>query len=124
MSKNKNNPTEIRKVTRGQFNKRVMDASKYRLEKIISKKFQTCFIGALSEFESVFGYMWGHGLNMDVLSEEQIRNREKWEIVRHKILNKGNTQLRSVKEEIELHEIKWNGYITKLDSMENIDENN
>jgi len=124
MSKNKNNATEIRKATKDKLNQRIHDASKHRLGKIISKKFQTCFIGALSEFESVFGYIWGHGLCKDQLSEDQINNRAKWEIVRQKILNKGNTQSRSVKEEIELHDIKWNGYITKLGSVENTDENN
>lgn len=61
---------------------------------ILTKRFQTTMIGALSEFEDNFGYLWGIDNNDSSLTERQQQFRDKWEYTRNKILNNGNNQLR------------------------------
>ena len=84
--------------------------SKKRLKNITDKKFNTCFIFPLSEFETVFGSMWGHGLSEEELNVEQKMNRAKWEQVRMNVLNKGNAQRRALQTEIDLYDVKLNRY--------------
>ena len=79
-----------------------------RFEKILSKKFTTCFIAALDKFESTFGEMWG--FNEDNPTQEQIKKSIMWQEVRTFILNNGNTQLRALIKELSLHKIDWIGY--------------
>lgn len=81
-----------------------------RLKAIIDKKFETCFIFPLAEFEKEFGELWGHGFEKEQLNEDEIEMREKWERVRINILNKGNVLRRSIVKELDLHEIKYIGY--------------
>lgn len=88
----------------------VEKGSKNRLKNITNKKFRTCFISPLSEFELAFGEIWGHGLSEEELTSEQKVNRQKWEQIRQNILNKGNTQRRALLQEIELYDINFNGY--------------
>jgi len=87
-----------------------LEASKQRLNNIVSKKMQTCFIGALAAFEEIFGFLWGHNKDFDNLNIEEKEMRKLWEIVRMRILNNGNQQLRSIQSEIVNHTIKWNRY--------------
>lgn len=61
---------------------------------LLTKRFQTTMIGALYEFEKVFGYLWGQDKNPDFLSENEEDFRNRWESVRNQILNNGNNQLR------------------------------
>lgn len=61
---------------------------------LLTKRFQTTMIGALYEFEKVFGYLWGQNKNPDFLSESEEDFRDRWESVRNQILNNGNNQLR------------------------------
>lgn len=90
---------------------RISKESGDRLKKIAGVKFRTCFIAALSEFESTFGQnVWGHGLSEDELTTEQKTNRDMWLQVRKKILDKGNAQLRALCMEIDLHRVDFQGY--------------
>ena len=61
---------------------------------ILTKRFQTTMIGALFEFEKVFGHLWGIHKNEDSLTEEELAFDDKWNWVRNQILNNGNSQLR------------------------------
>lgn len=63
-------------------------------KELLTKRFQTTMIGALYEFEKVFGYLWGQDKNPDFLSESEEDFRDRWESVRNQILNNGNNQLR------------------------------
>ncbi len=82
-----------------------------RLRRIANRKFRTCFIFPIAEFETVFGLaLWGHGLPDDQLTDEQRVNRDRWEQVRTAILNNGNTQKRALEAELDLHDIKFRGY--------------
>jgi len=84
--------------------------SKRRLKAITDRKFNTCFIFPLSEFETVFGSMWGHGLEDEELTSEQKMNRAKWDQVRMNILNKGNAQRRALQTEIDLYDVRFERY--------------
>jgi len=84
--------------------------SKNHLKKIANKKFRTCFIAALAEFENTFGLIWGHNLSEEQLTSDQKINKKKWGNVRKNILDKGNTQARALGMEIDLYEIEFKGY--------------
>jgi len=101
------NPREKKKVR----NESIIERCKQRLKNIARKKFTTCFIFAISEFEKVFGKeLWGHGLPEDELTTSQKANRKRWEQVRRDILDKGNTQLRAFELEMDLHNVEFIGY--------------
>lgn len=87
--------------------------SKIRLEKIITTKLKTSFIGALDAFEQAFGDMWGCNQE-ESLTPTQLANKDAWEIVRNKILTNGNNQIRAVHTELELYTVKWNRYYVNL----------
>lgn len=107
---------KLHKLQRKRSQQKLLDDSKERLQGLSNKKFKTCFVFAIVEFEKVFGLeLWGHGLPDDQLSELQRANRDRWQQVRTSILNKGNTQSRAMIAEMDLHEIKFIGY--KMDLL-------
>lgn len=61
---------------------------------ILSKRFQTTMIGALFEFEKAFGHLWGINKDIEHLTETEMLFEERWNLVRNRILNNGNNQLR------------------------------
>lgn len=61
---------------------------------ILTKRFQTTMIGALFEFEKAFGYLWGQDKEENDLTDKELDFSDRWEAVRHQILNNGNNQLR------------------------------
>lgn len=90
---------------------RIAQDSHDRLKKIADKKFRTCFISALAEFENTFGLaIWGHNLPENQITDEQRTNRRRWEQVRKHILDKGNAQSRALSMEIDLHTVEFEGY--------------
>jgi hypothetical protein len=90
---------------------RIAKDSRDRLKRIAHKKFRTCFISALAEFEDTFGpCLWGHNLPDEHLTPEQRVNRISWEKVRKNILDKGNAQSRALGMEIDLHSVEFEGY--------------
>jgi hypothetical protein len=82
--------------------------SKERFIKIVNKKFTNTFIGAISDIEEEFGYLWGHGKNK--ISQEESEFRDRWDILRNKILDRGNAQMRAVSKELEQYELNWLRY--------------
>lgn len=68
---------------------------------LLRKRFQTTMIGAIYEFEKMFGYLWGQNKNPDFLSESEEDFRDRWESVRNQILNNGNNQLRKCLSDLE-----------------------
>jgi hypothetical protein len=95
--------------------------SKDRLLKILSKKFEKTFIGDLSEFEVVFGFLWGHGKRENELNDDELYYRDLWKEVRHNILNKGNGNIRAVHDELDQYTCTWNRYITILKGLNSED---
>ena len=88
--------------------------SRKRLGKIVQTKVKTTMIGALSEFESAFGSLWGHGLPEDQLTVDQKLWRTHWEDTRKAVLDKGNHQIRAIAQEIDQYSISWNRYSITL----------
>ena len=74
---------------------RYREVSKDALFKASKKKIQTTMIGALSTIEEHFGFLWGFELSDDDLTPEQKHVKSIFEDVRAKILDRGNTQIRS-----------------------------
>lgn len=87
-----------------------LEACRRRLDKIISTKIRTSFIGALAQFEENFGFLWGQGKLEDSLTEEEKEMRTLWDQTRTAVLNNGNTQLRASQNEIANHVVSWNRY--------------
>jgi len=110
---------------KSKFNKRrhdsgekYKDSSKKRLTNIIKKKFNTTIIGSLAAFEDQFGELWGHGLELRDLDDEQRYWRDIWMETRAKILDNGNANLRAAESELSQYSISWNRYVTKFNNHE------
>jgi hypothetical protein len=87
---------------------RFLEQSRRRLDKIVTTKMRTAFIGALAAFEEEFGFLWGQDSPEEDLTKEQAEMRELWVRARTNVLNNGNTQLRAVRNEIANQTVKWN----------------
>jgi hypothetical protein len=70
---------------------------------------QTINIGDIATVEKHLGFLWGHKEYRELSPDEQVI-KEKWELCRKEMLDKGNKQIRNTKEEIELYTIEWNRY--------------
>lgn len=90
------------------------EESRKRLDRIVTTKMRTTFIGALQSFEDYFGYLWGHNIPEEELTDEQREFRDIWDQTRTEILNKSNGQLRALKTELANHDISWNRYSMDL----------
>ena len=95
------------------------DNSKRRLLNNIKKKFDTTIIGSLAAIEDKFGELWGHGLSIEELDEDQLHWREVWADARSRILDNGNANLRAAQNEIAQYTLSWNRYVTQF----NLDRN-
>jgi hypothetical protein len=84
---------------------RYKEVSKDALFKASKKKIQTTMIGALSTIEEHFGFLWGFELPEDQLTPEQKHVKSIFEDIRAKILDRGNTQIRSLESEFVNYEI-------------------
>ena len=81
--------------------------SKVKLQKTISSKMKTSFIGSLSAIEEAFGELWG--LDDDVeLNGSQLKWQKIWENCRTTILNNGNSQLRAIDSELKNYQVIFN----------------
>jgi len=111
MGDNETKLLAVQKAQKQRTELRIAEESKARLQTLSNKKFKTCFVFAIAEFEKVFGLeLWGHGLPENELTSQQKANRDRWQHVRTNILNKGHTQARGMDAELELHDIKFIGY--------------
>ena len=99
---------------RGDRDAQYKDNSKRRLLNILKKKFDTTIIGSLAAFEERFGELWGHGLSMNDLDEDQRYWREQWMETRSKVLDNGNSNLRAAQNEISQYTLSWNRYVTNF----------
>ena len=95
---------------------RYKDGSKRRLSNILKKKFDTTIIGSLAAFEDRFGDLWGHGISIDQLDEDQKYWRGLWMETRSKVLDNGNANLRAAQNEISQYTLSWNRYVTNFNN--------
>lgn len=68
-----------------------------------SRCVKTSFIGAIAAFENRFGYLWGHGKLR--ITEEQQQLKDEWMQARKEILDKGNDQIKLVRNEVDKYEV-------------------
>ena len=78
---------------------RYKDISRDKLFKASKKKIQTTMIGALSTIEEQFGFLWGFDIPEEERMPEQKKIHEIYEDTRAKILDRGNTQIRTLETE-------------------------
>lgn len=91
-----------------------LESSRQRLDKLLSTKIRTAFIGALAAFEENYGFLWGKDKPEGELTSAERDMRELWVQTRTKVLNNGNAQMRAAQTEIANHVIKWNRYHIEL----------
>lgn len=83
-----------------------MKSPKDKLEKSIEILIRSAFIRALAEIEDEFGDVWGEFEEDDnKLTKEQAENAERYEVVRKKILDYGNHQIRLMKHILKFYEV-------------------
>lgn len=117
---------------------RYLDNSQKRLSKIADTKCKTSFIGAISEFEKRFGFLWGLPNVESAYTNEQIAIRnilkelgadyrywnDLWQESRKLILDNGHNQARALQSEIELHTVSWNRYRLNLPVIQPKEQDN
>jgi hypothetical protein len=91
-----------------------LEACRKRLDKIVTTKIRTSFVGALAKFEEDFGFLWGHNKSIEQLTPEEKEMRELWDQTRTAVLNNGNNQLRGAQTEISMHVVSWNRYTMEM----------
>ena len=87
--------------------------SKNRLQTIATKKIQTTMIGALDSIEKHLSFLW----------EDDIELKEAYELVRQEILDRGNTQIRNLENELNQYDIEWLRYNITLSANRRTQEN-
>lgn len=100
------------------------DLSKDKLFKAAKKKIQTTMIGALSTLEESFGFLWGMDIQEEDRSEEHRKIHELYEEARAKILDRGNTQIRSLETEFVNYDITRKKYLINLPITQEGDSKN
>lgn len=91
---------------------RYKNTSRDRLNKIAKKKIQTTMIGALSSIEKHFGFLWD--MDEEDLTDDQIRMKNLYDLVRQEILDIGNNQIRNIETELNHYDIEWKRYTLSL----------
>ena len=104
---------------RSDSGEKYQESSKRRLSNIIKKKFNTTIIGSLAAFEDQFGDLWGHGLPISDLDEDQRYWRDAWMDTRSKVLDNGNSNLRAAQNEVAQYTFSWNRYVTRFYNRNN-----
>ena len=112
---------DLKKKSNEASQSRFAEESRKRLDKIISTKLNTTFIGALSAFEKAFGFLWGYNKKPNERTEEEQHLQVIWDSVRTEVLNNGNNQLRALRNELQNHNISWNRHTLVLKNEDNSD---
>lgn len=84
------------------------------LEANCKRAIRTAFIGAISQFEQSFGYLWGHGKKPEYLTENEKKFQKLWLQTRENILDSGNRQSRIINKEFEKFVVEYVGYQYKF----------
>lgn len=117
---------ELKNKYKDHIKEKYLEDSKKRLHTIVERKLRTGFIGALSQFESFFGFIWDK-TKRDNLNKEQMavllfvedNNLEDvfkqwWDKAREKVLTNGNNQIRALNDEFNHYTINWDRYVMVL----------
>lgn len=82
------------------------EAHRNRLKQLIRKKMTTILVGTIDEFEKAFGVNWGHGLEDEDKTDEQLDLAVMWNICRNKIFDRGNIQIRGMEKELDTYDVE------------------
>jgi len=74
-------------------------SSRRQIMEQIETRFKTIMIGSLSRFEKEFGTLWNN--DNDPTTDNEAYFRDKWEDLRHDLLDHGNNQIRQGLEELD-----------------------
>lgn len=84
------------------------ESGKKRLLEMARRKIETAMIGSLASIEKHFGHLFGFGEY--TLTKEQERMKEKYDILRAEILDKGNAQIRHLENDLNNFDVKTNRF--------------
>lgn len=89
------------------------ELDKDKLQLVISESIRTTMIGAIASIEEKLGKLWAHGENRPLSPNEQ-KLKDIFMDLRKSILDKGNTQIRAVKQTIDGYTVEFTGYSITL----------
>lgn len=112
---NEHESYQVYKKLKDEKEERIKKDTRDRFETILRKKFQTTFIGSISDIEEVFGFLWGHGIEYNQLDDQEREYRDMWDMLRNRILDRGNAQIRAVQKELLNHELKYVGQTMRFE---------
>jgi hypothetical protein len=101
---------ELSKKSREAKREKFLENSRKRLDKIMTTKIRTSFIGAIDAFERNFGFLWGQEKEESERTETEKQMFELYQKARTEALNTGNTQLRNARTEIANNVVEWKRY--------------
>jgi hypothetical protein len=79
--------------------------SREALDKIVSRRCTTIFIGCLDSIEQKLGHLWGMDKRLRDLNREERLFLEIWKSLRKEILDKGNVQKKALLEDTDCFEV-------------------
>lgn len=80
-------------------------AARQNLEEYAISRCKTILIGCLEEFETAFGFVWGHNQAYSTLTDEQKEMREVWAEARFEMLSKGQFRIDQLKDRMNSYDI-------------------
>jgi hypothetical protein len=94
------------------MDKELKDESKKRFKAIINKKMTTIMIGSLAIIEEEL-----------IKNSDDIKLQSVYDIVRQRILDLGNSQIRGINLELDTYDIESNRYSMKMEVKQRIGRN-
>ena len=88
---------------------RKLEADKDKLQQLIIKSIKTTMVGAVASVEEKMGDLWGQNKKTPLTVEEQ-RMMELFMELRKEILDKGNTQIRNIKQLMDGYTVEFSGF--------------
>jgi hypothetical protein len=88
---------------------RKLEADKDKLQGLIIKSIKTTMVGAVASIEEKLGDLWGQNKKGTPTESEQ-RLYETFMELRKEILDKGNTQIRNIKQLIDGYTVEFSGF--------------
>jgi hypothetical protein len=90
-----------------------------KLSGSIKKNITTMMIGAIAAFEEAFGEDWGHGLEDDQRTDEQLDDKIVWNQCRERIMDFGNDLIKRMERELNNYNVEALKYTIKFHQKDN-----
>ncbi len=88
---------------------RKLEADKDKLQQLVIKAIKTTMVGAVATIEEKMGSLWGQS-GSGTLTENQQRLLDIFMEVRKEILDKGNSQIRNIKQLLDGYTVEFSGF--------------